>query len=446
MPFTEYATNALLNILDQSVSGGGAITITGVQVGSGYPTGGDNPLNFTGLKNLVQTLGSITSPSSLSGITSINDLVLYQSTVRFQVSSADAPKTYQFNEYGIFASVGATPPVLILYVTTNGPTGDTITPSGAGIPVIRQKATIIGYSQQATTTTSLTLVNTVDLHAQTHLDNGIDPISVATTARTGSLPQISGKALDVLHGDLSWSPSFMPGFLQLSAAASIPAGWLLCDGSAVSRVTYSVLYAALGGAASPWGQGDGSTSFNVPDLRGRTPIGAGTGPGLSARALGQKGGEENHVLSIAEMPAHTHGVNDPTHAHSLAQNPHVHGVSDPGHAHSVADGGHAHGVYDPGHVHAYPGGPPLSSGTYATMYSLFNQWNNTQPATTGIGIYASGTGIGIYGAGTGISIQGGYASLGVYGAATGISIQNSGSGAGHNTMAPYAVVNYIIHI
>ena len=60
-----------------------------------------------------------------------------------------------------------------------------------------------------------------------------------------------------------------PGDIKLSAAATPPVGWLRCDGLAVSRSTYAALYAALGGPSSPWGQGDGSSTFNLPDLQGR---------------------------------------------------------------------------------------------------------------------------------------------------------------------------------
>jgi hypothetical protein len=73
------------------------------------------------------------------------------------------------------------------------------------------------------------------------------------------------------------------GVIQMFAGSTPPAGWLLCDGSAVSRTEYATLYAAIG---DTWGAGDGSTTFNLPDLRGRAPIGAGTGSGLTARTLG----------------------------------------------------------------------------------------------------------------------------------------------------------------
>lgn len=86
-------------------------------------------------------------------------------------------------------------------------------------------------------------------------------------------------------------------------AGAVPPGWLLCDGAAVSRTTYSNLFGAIG---INFGSGDGVATFNLPDLRGRTLIGAGDGPGLTPRTIGQALGEESHVLSVNEMPSHGH--------------------------------------------------------------------------------------------------------------------------------------------
>lgn len=84
--------------------------------------------------------------------------------------------------------------------------------------------------------------------------------------------------------------------------ANMP-GWLMCNGAEVSRTDYPELYAAIG---DTWGAGDGSTTFNLPDLRGRAPIGAGQGSGLSNRALGGKVGAETHTLTTGQIPAHSH--------------------------------------------------------------------------------------------------------------------------------------------
>lgn len=96
---------------------------------------------------------------------------------------------------------------------------------------------------------------------------------------------------------------YQAGDLRLTARTVINAGWLVCEGQAVSRATYKALFEAIGTA---YGEGDKATTFNVPDYRGRTPIGSGTGPGLTARAVGQALGEEKHLLTTGEMPAHTH--------------------------------------------------------------------------------------------------------------------------------------------
>lgn len=101
----------------------------------------------------------------------------------------------------------------------------------------------------------------------------------------------------------------MAGIIQMFAGATPPAGWLVCDGSAVSRDDYAVLYAVIG---DTWGAGDNSTTFNLPDLRGRAPIGAGTGSGLSARTLAGKVGAETHTLTAAQIPAHSHAFPYPT--------------------------------------------------------------------------------------------------------------------------------------
>src|SRR5262249_33795822 len=87
-----------------------------------------------------------------------------------------------------------------------------------------------------------------------------------------------------------------PGTIVAFGGQTAPVGWLICDGSAVSAATYSRLFNAIGNA---WG-GSGGT-FNLPDLRGRAPIGAGQGSGLTNRALGDATiGEEVHTLIVAE--------------------------------------------------------------------------------------------------------------------------------------------------
>jgi len=107
-----------------------------------------------------------------------------------------------------------------------------------------------------------------------------------------------------------------PGLVVGLASAFIPTGWLSCDGSAVSRITYAPLFAALG---VTYGSGDGSTTFNLPDLRDRVPVGTSTGSlngRPSIQVLGAVGGEETHILTINELAPHEHAISDPGHTHA----------------------------------------------------------------------------------------------------------------------------------
>lgn len=87
-----------------------------------------------------------------------------------------------------------------------------------------------------------------------------------------------------------------------------PRGWALCQGQILPINQNQALFSILG---TTYG-GDGRTSFALPDLRGRAPVAQGQGPGLSDYNLGQKGGSENNTLTLANMPAHNHGVTIPT--------------------------------------------------------------------------------------------------------------------------------------
>lgn len=81
-----------------------------------------------------------------------------------------------------------------------------------------------------------------------------------------------------------------------------PRGWAYCDGRLLSISQNTAVFSLLG---TTYG-GDGRTTFALPDLRGRTPIGAGQGPGLSNVILGEAGGVESTTLTINQMPQHTH--------------------------------------------------------------------------------------------------------------------------------------------
>lgn len=101
----------------------------------------------------------------------------------------------------------------------------------------------------------------------------------------------------------------LAGMIYMFAGSSAPEGFLICDGTAVSRTTYSALFDAIG---TTYGTGDGSTTFNLPDLSGRVALGK-----SSTHVLASTGGEETHVLTTSEIPSHLHNIPQHTHAHTI---------------------------------------------------------------------------------------------------------------------------------
>jgi len=209
-----------------------------------------------------------------------------------------------------------------------------------------------------------------------------------------------------------------PGFIGPYAGTTAPTGWLLTYGQAVSRTTYAGLYTVIGTA---YGAGDGSTTFNLPDLRGRAPFGkddmGGTAAnritnavsGFVATTLGAVGGDQN-------VGAHGHGVTDPSHTHTVA---------DPGHVHTAS-------VSDPGHQHSAP--TPLNTnvgggGLYLGMDSgsFGFRGYNTAANFTGISVNIASKVTGITN----------------FTNTTGITVNTGGTGASAN-IPPAIILNYII--
>jgi microcystin-dependent protein len=92
--------------------------------------------------------------------------------------------------------------------------------------------------------------------------------------------------------------------IKMFAGNFAPRGYAFCDGQILPIDQNSALFSLVG---TIYG-GDGRTTFGLPDLRGRSPMHPGQGPGLSHRRLGQKGGAENVTLTVAQMPAHQHAI------------------------------------------------------------------------------------------------------------------------------------------
>lgn len=227
-----------------------------------------------------------------------------------------------------------------------------------------------------------------------------------------------------------------PGVTVEYAGATIPNGYLLCDGQAVSRTTYAALFGSI---STLWGVGDGSTTFNLPDFRGRSSLGVD-----GSHALGSTGGAASVTLSTANLPAHSHGVTDPGHTHIFTGVAHTHGITDPTHTHAFTGTPHGHGVTDPGHVHSYtpPGGIVAAAG--GAVRGDYGATASTSGDVTNLTVNnatAAGTNTA---AATGVTANNATAIGSNANTVTGVTTQNTGGGTAVATQSPYAAVHYII--
>lgn len=92
------------------------------------------------------------------------------------------------------------------------------------------------------------------------------------------------------------------GTIKMFAGSTAPTGYLICDGSAKSRTTYSELFSTIG---TTYGSGNGSTTFNIPNLKGKVAVGLDSND-TAFDLLGETGGEKTHTLTVDEMPNHSH--------------------------------------------------------------------------------------------------------------------------------------------
>lgn len=181
------------------------------------------------------------------------------------------------------------------------------------------------------------------------------PYKITVTDRLGNMSSAWSNWIrdlyDRIGGTVALSNVELATFVVPSGAilpfggTTAPSGWLMCYGQAVSRSIYSDLFGAIG---VTYGAGDGSTTFNVPDLRGRVIAGKDDMGGVSASrltatggitgtTLGASGGSETHTLLSTEMPSHTHIQDSHNHtqdAHTHTQDSHNH--TQDAHNHTVA--------------------------------------------------------------------------------------------------------------
>jgi microcystin-dependent protein len=229
--------------------------------------------------------------------------------------------------------------------------------------------------------------------------------------------------------------SYIPiGCLQMwGPSGAAPPGWLLCDGSEITRDLPSGPHAALFNAiGTTYGPGNGSSTFNLPDLRGRMPMGAGTGSGnllsgsgkvsasnpLAARSVGQWGGEQEHILQQAELASHTHVGN------AMAAHNHPIGSESANHYHGLT---------------SVPGGYNLVASNLAWSMGQFVAGSSSLRVPY---VGASSTNVNA-------DVTTGNESAPHTHALTGVSagtpsVQSTGNNNAHTNVEPFVVVNFII--
>jgi microcystin-dependent protein len=233
---------------------------------------------------------------------------------------------------------------------------------------------------------------------------GFDVTNQILKVGTGVTPWSSLQGISLATGGGA------PGIISQFAGATAPPGYLLCDGTAVSRTTYSSLFTTIGTA---YGTGDGSTTFNLPNLQNRIPVGKGSDAEFDT--LGETGGEKAVTLTSSQIPAHSHP--NTLSSNTVASSGHSHG---PG-SFAAAIGATNNNIAAIGYVAGNnSGGPGQSTYTITGGIGGSQNFNHYTP---------------VYGSSGGPS---GTTTVGITNA------NNTGGGSAHTNLQPYIVVNYII--
>ena len=264
------------------------------------------------------------------------------------------------------------------------------------------------------------------------------------------------------QGDITGGATSTPaGVIVPYAGSSAPTGYLVCDGSAVSRTTYADLFTAIG---TTYGAGDGSTTFLLPNLKGRAIVGVDAAQ-TEFDALGETGGAKTHTLTSSEIPSHTHSdgtlATDTAAAHSHSDGTlatdtaaaHSHGTgtlatnTTGSHSHaSLVDAGGAavnvvsdaslsfsvlNNVVNTGATTGVPRNLTLNQTKYSSTSTTGSHSHTLSGSTGDAGSHSHDV--------TGSTGTGGSHSHDVTG-----STGSTGGGGSHNNLQPYIALSYLI--
>jgi microcystin-dependent protein len=267
--------------------------------------------------------------------------------------------------------------------------------------------TIVIKADQGTSVTSINLISDVGGITMTTNNNAAITIENDSTVGINTSNPNNIYALDV-NGTTNTTGVYQnnyllvpPGCIMPYAAANAPGGWLVCDGTSVSRTTYAALFAVIG---ATYGFADGA-SFNLPNLQGRTIFGLNSGDG-DFNSVGAIGGSKTRALTTTELPSHSHT-----------------GTTN-------SDGSHSHTISDTGHTHTV-GGTLMTNGSGTCAEQDYTDREpNVQETVTTLSSVST----------TGISINSGGSHTHTF------TTGHTGIGNSFSIMNPYMALNYIIKV
>lgn len=220
----------------------------------------------------------------ISALAEITDITVNDLLVIVDVSESNTPKFIPSDE------LQNTFPAQALKSVTNGGTGVDLSATGGANQYVKQVGvgatfTVGTITPSDAPTASDTTIGVVELATQVEVDTG----SSATLAVTPA----------TLNARLADFSSIPVGLIKMWPVLTVPnSAWKLCQGQALDRTTYVDLFTVL---STTYGSGNGTTTFNIPNVQGRIPIAV-----SGSHTLGSTGGTATHTLTETEIPAHTH--------------------------------------------------------------------------------------------------------------------------------------------
>jgi microcystin-dependent protein len=204
--------------------------------------------------------------------------------------------------------------------------------------------------------------------------------------------------VDGTNFNTQWGVAVPSGVISPFAGGSVPTGYVLCDGQSLNTTTFANLFAVIG-----YTYGGSGSSFLVPNLRGRVPVGIDTSQD-EFNVRGEVGGAKTHTLTAAQMPVHSHTT--PNHSHTFSGT-------------TSTNGNHSHGMQD-----SYNQGSP-TSGPDSVFTGRANQsgWGDTRY------VFAAGNHAHSYSGTTSNASP---------------TTNTTGGGQAHNNLQPYMALNYIM--